>query len=54
MKYSGRSLKRDATEAVMDKHDIEMEITLAVKLLQEGMKWKRALKSDSCETDHHT
>ena len=50
----GATGKRDATEAVMDKHDIEMEITLAVKLLQEGMKWNRALKSDTCETDHHT
>ena len=41
MKYSGRSLNRDATEAVVDKHDIAMEISLAVKLLQEDMKWNR-------------
>ena len=49
-----RSLKRDATEAVMDEYDIEMEIILAEELLQGDMKRNRALKSDSCETDPHT
>ena len=36
-----RSLKRDATEAVVDKHDIGMEVTLAVKLVQRDRKWNR-------------
>ena len=40
-----RSLKHDATEAVVDKHDIEMEVTLAVKLVQRDMKWNRNVET---------
>ena len=43
---SPHSLKRDATEAEMDKLDDEMEITLVEKLIQEDMKWNKSVGSD--------
>ena len=49
---SHHSLKRDATEAEIDKPDDEMEITLVEKLLQEDMKWNQSLRSDMCTTEH--
>ena len=49
---SHHSLKRNATEAEMDKPDDEMEITLVEKLMQEDMKWNQSLRSDMCTTEH--
>ena len=44
-------MKRESTEAEIDKFDDEMDITLVKELMQEDMKWNKSLGSDMCTTE---
>ena len=45
-------MKRDASEAEIDKPDDEMDVTLVEKLMQDDMMWSQSLRSDMCTTEH--